>query len=105
VHPKLQISVNNPGLHVSSSKNSGACHRSGPTSGFEGVYPVGPFKSSMTLDSPKSLKTARPSSVIRTLFCQVIEKSNQISRVEMEMCAHSFQIAVHNGRFKGMKVF
>jgi hypothetical protein len=52
----------------SSSRNSGACHRRGPTSGLDKVYPVDPPNSSITLDKPKSQSAARPSSVIRTLF-------------------------------------
>lgn len=33
------------------------------------VLPLGQVLSSMTLERPKSVRTARPSSVISTLFC------------------------------------
>lgn len=46
---------------------SGLCHRMGPAC-VDGVIPVGPTKSPMTWERPKSDRAARPSSVISMLF-------------------------------------
>jgi hypothetical protein len=60
VHPYDHTSdVSVAGSSIS-SRNSGGCHRIGPTSGLESVNPVGLPRSSTTLERPKSHKAPRP---------------------------------------------
>jgi hypothetical protein len=67
VHPNDQTSELKVRVWLSSRISSGAIHRTAPWVVLV-VLPVGPIISSMTWDSPKSVRTARQVSVMRTLF-------------------------------------
>ena len=101
VHPNDQTSDASVAGAFSLSRNSGACHLTGPISGLESVKPVGLPRSSTTWERPKSQRTARPSSVMRTLFC--LEFSNGFEHYRTEF-SHPFEVSMDNWGAMGVQV-